>query len=194
MKKCLLLAAVCLLTLLPVRGFAAENSHSTGIFNPSIPIGGILIWSSKVKIPKDYLICDGRQLDSGQYNQLYNVIGYTFTPDNLKGGTYFNLPDMRGRFARGWDNSGTIDPNRKFGSKQDDTFKSHVHLGGYKLFNCENLVNATKELPRQKGFDFASEMRQVSPWQANSEATGGTETRPKNVALIYLIRYKTCPL
>ncbi len=77
-----------------------------------------------------------------------------------------------GRFIRGLDKSGKIDPSRKLGSKQEDSFKSHDHkisetsggLGG----SAPGLVMTNSHhAPKMTGFE------------------GGSETRPKNIALLY---------
>lgn len=88
------------------------------------------------------------------------------------GSTTFNLPDMRGEFARGWDNGRGIDSNRTFGSAQADELKAHTHAvaGG---------VNA------------ASGAAWNVPGSASgtSGSTGGTETRPRNKAKMFCIKY-----
>lgn len=87
-----------------------------------LPVGCILIFSSE-KAPKDFLPCDGRELSKIRYFQLYTLIKDTWgeTED-----TFF-LPDLRGQFIRGWDKDGDEDPERKFGSYQDDAFQGHGH-------------------------------------------------------------------
>lgn len=42
-----------------------------------------------------WLKCDGRLLDSNEYSNLFNVVGYTFGGS----GRFFNIPDGRGRIA-----------------------------------------------------------------------------------------------
>ena len=86
------------------------------------PIGTIQAFAF-TRIPKGWLFCDGRLLSKDEYTDLYNVIGYTFGGKRNK----FALPDLRGRFIRGWNNDGSIDIGRKFGSTQDDAIQSHSH-------------------------------------------------------------------
>lgn len=71
-----------------------------------------------------WLFCDGRQLDIEDYPELFNTIGFTFGGDNY---TKFQLPDLRGRFIRGWDNAGKIDEGRTLWSYQDDSLQEHRH-------------------------------------------------------------------
>jgi len=44
--------------------------------------------------PENWFYCDGQQLQIGQYQALYSLIGSTFGGDNR---TVFNLPDFRSR-------------------------------------------------------------------------------------------------
>ena len=87
------------------------------------PIGTIQAFAFN-DVPLGWLVCDGSALPISEYEALYDVIGDTFG----KGGDdMFCLPDLRGQFVRGWDNSGKIDPGRIFGRSQNDTFQGHAH-------------------------------------------------------------------
>lgn len=54
----------------------------------------------EAKIPKDYMLCDGRALLIADYPELYENIGIIHGGDGL---TYFNLPKAGKRFAVGYD-------------------------------------------------------------------------------------------
>lgn len=91
------------------------------------------------------------------------------------GTTTFLLPDLRGEFIRSWDDSRGIDSSRVFGSLQIDSFKAHTHTvtaGGSYLF----AVN---------GGGSAGSATSGS----TSSSVGGTETRPRNIALLACIKY-----
>ncbi|MDP4145255.1 MAG: tail fiber protein [Bacillota bacterium] len=60
-------------------------------------IGTILPWSIK-RVPNNWALCQGQQLQISQYQALYSLIGTTYGGD---GKTYFNLPDLRGRVLVG---------------------------------------------------------------------------------------------
>lgn len=87
------------------------------------PIGTIQTFAFN-RIPEGWMACDGRILCVNDFYELYDVIGNTFGGD---GETQFALPDLRGRFVRGWNNSVGLDSNRKFGSYQEDAFQNHAH-------------------------------------------------------------------
>lgn len=59
--------------------------------------------------PNASLLCDGSAVSRTTYSALYAVIGDTFGEGN--GSTTFNVPDMRGEFARGRDRGRGKDPD-----------------------------------------------------------------------------------
>lgn len=76
-----------------------------------VPVGGIINFAGSVdKIPNDYMLCDGRELEMNIYRSLYNQIGDRFNNSyNYQGIKYdnpqdgcFRLPDLRGRFVVGY--------------------------------------------------------------------------------------------
>jgi hypothetical protein len=98
------------------------------------------------------------------------------------GTTTFNIPDLRGVFIRGFHDMNTLretDTTRVFGSYQEDEFKSHTHRAGY--FNAPVGGGAWSGILRSDGYFGTS--------SAQTGSEGGTETRPKNVALLACIKY-----
>lgn len=94
------------------------------------------------------------------------------------GTSTFNLPDLRGEFIRGWADGRAVDTGRSLGSAQADEFKSHTHT--YTLaYNAGTIVPTGSPNAAAVGF---------TPNTATG-ATGGTETRPRNVALLACIKY-----
>lgn len=86
----------------------------------AVPIGAIFPWAGQAEswedIPEGYLLCDGSEVETYRYRDLYNVIGNLYngsaplTTVSTSGGT-FRLPDLRGRFPLGYqlmDNSLTV--------------------------------------------------------------------------------------
>ena len=139
-----------------------------------IPAGSMTLFAATT-VPSGWLECNGALISTTTYANLYSIIGTTYG----SGSGTFALPDMRGYFARGWDHGAGVDPGRTFGSTQADAFASHVH-GTYNYIIPNSGPNP--------GFQGAS---LYSPTNSGSGtfATGGTETRPKNVALMYIIKY-----
>jgi microcystin-dependent protein len=75
--------------------------------------------------PAGWLKANGAAVSRTTYAVLFAAIGTTFGPGD--GTTTFNLPDLRGQFPRGWDDSRGVDPSRVFGSTQASQNLSHVH-------------------------------------------------------------------
>lgn len=91
--------------------------------NELCPIGTIQAFAFNT-IPDGWLICDGGLLSINLFPELYSVIGTVFGGN---GESNFAIPDLRGRFIRGWNAEGENDPERTFGSTQEDTMQDHQH-------------------------------------------------------------------
>lgn len=87
------------------------------------PIGTIQAFALN-HIPEGWMVCDGSILFINEYPDLFNAVGHTFGGN---GKTNFAIPDLRGRFIRGWDDTGKLDAKREFGSYQEDAFQTHAH-------------------------------------------------------------------
>lgn len=112
-----------------VLDFWVRNGGEIGPYVPPVPGGvvpvGTLIWYASGRTPSGWLPCDGAAVKRRQYPFLFSAIGTTFGIGN--GTTTFNLPDLTGRFIRGWGPVNDFDPNRVFGSYQEDLLFSHDH-------------------------------------------------------------------
>ena len=186
------------------------------------PIGTIQAFAFN-GIPKGWLPCDGRQLQISEYPDLFRVIRFTFGGDKKES---FFLPDLRGRFIRGWDSKGKKDEKRIFGSKQEDALQNHAHksvfsenltsengshshtikyenesygYGGmfsstyymrhitdlksydHEMSACLSSGSHTHSLPQIK----TEEVKDLK----KTKVRFSNETRPKNIALLYCIKY-----
>lgn len=125
--------------------------------------------------PLGWLKADGSAISRATYSILFSKIGTTFGIGD--GSTTFNIPDLRGYFVRGYDNGRNIDNGRIFGSNQTDDLKSHLHTQSYPR-------PATNYLGSLGG-----SLSDSTATTCNTGSTGGTETRPKNIALLACIKY-----
>lgn len=139
---------------------------------------GQVAWCAGSSPPEGWLECNGALVSRAAYAALFAVIGTTYGAGD--GSTTFKLPDLRGEFIRGWDHGRGVDNGRAFGSAQADAFKSHRHTlaapdGGN--------VNTPYEM-------WTSPIStQDNPTGAYTNYTGGTETRPRNIAMMAVIKY-----
>lgn len=134
---------------------------------------GVVEFFARNTAPTGYLKANGAAVSRTTYAALFAVIGTTFGAGD--GSTTFNVPDMRAEFPRGWDDGRGVDSGRSFGSAQADDFKSHAHgIVGY------------SGNPGSSPTISSSVLNQVT---VNTQSNGGTETRPRNIALLACIKY-----
>jgi microcystin-dependent protein len=156
-----------------VRTFPFRQNYEA---NKTIPIGTVQafagqIGSSQATLPHGWLICNGAAISRTQFAELFALIGTTYGTGD--GSTTFNLPDLRGEFIRGFDGGRGVDTGRVFGSAQADEFKAHTHLE----YSWNAAGSATVG---GVGGNFGT---------AQTGSAGGTETRPRNIAMHYIIKY-----
>lgn len=137
----------------------------------SVPAGAVQYFAMS-SAPTGYLKANGALLSTTTYAALFAAIGYTFGGS----GASFNVPDLRGEFVRGWDDSRGVDTSRTFGSAQADDLKSHTHT--YIASNSNNI---------DKG--GGGGQANTGTYTGNTGGTGGTETRPRNIALLACIKF-----
>lgn len=137
------------------------------------PLVGTILAFGGSSAPDKYVLCHGQELDRVTYATLFAVIGTSFGDGN--GVSTFNVPDLRGEFLRGWDASKGVDPGRVFGSSQSGAIQSHVHNQSYYDLGLNTSTG---------GFALRGA---IGGGTAPTSATGGSETRPRNVAVNYII-------
>jgi len=168
----------------------------TGVYD-GVPVGSVVLHSTTTP-PTDFLYCNGQAVSRTTYSNLFTVIGTRYgVGDNS---TTFNVPDMRGLFARGLDDGKGNDPDSSFrviGSTQSDAFQGHYH---YEVED-PSLGMAAGSNERKCGRRSISSgfEEQTAAWGCGNpveDATHGTprtglETRPENMAWAYMIKYRT---
>ena len=91
------------------------------------PPAGAVMPFAQSSAPTGWLKCNGAAVSRTTYATLFAAIGTTYGAGD--GSTTFNLPELRGEFIRGLDDSRGIDTARALGSAQSDANKSHTHTG-----------------------------------------------------------------
>jgi microcystin-dependent protein len=146
------------------------------------------------------LFLDGTSYAVSAYNDLFNVIGYTFGGS----GSNFNVPDSRGEFFRGWDAGRGVDTGRGFGTWQDGGNESHSHPGSTLVSDPGHLHGISPQPPTTattqaaSGSDItvatgaagaaATQTGGAHTHTVNISADGISESRPRNIAVSYFIK------
>lgn len=127
------------------------------------PVGSAIPWP-QATAPAGYLVCNGQSFNKTTYPLLAKAY-----PSGV-------LPDLRGEFLRGLDAGRGVDSGRAVLSAQGDAFRAHNHsvIG-------EDSGSGTAYFGRGNG-----SRRTISKDAMNLE--GGTETRPRNIAFLYIVR------
>lgn len=146
------------------------------LIDAAVPPGKVAPFA-RVTAPNSWSIADGGELNRTADARLFAVIGTTFGAGN--GTTTFNKPNLCGEFVRGLDLGRGVDPGRVLGSPQADEIKSHSHATDWQMAfeggSADNRMASGSSL-------------ESNHFQLPTEGTGGTETRPRNVALLYCIK------
>lgn len=134
----------------------------------ALPVGVPVPWPSATP-PTGWLKCNGATFTAAQYPKLAQVY-----PTLI-------LPDLRGEFIRGWDDGRGVDPGRLILSNQLHMLASHSHT----LVSWPNSGN-----PASHGGAQDANGGNGGAYQSNSPVlpSGGTETRPRNIAFNYIVR------
>jgi microcystin-dependent protein len=162
---------------------ALNLSASSPQFNSLCPPGSIMAYVGTTA-PGGWLLCNGSEASRAAYPALFAVIGAAYGPGN--GLTTFNLPDCRGVFLRGLDSGRNYDTGRTLGSYQGDLFASHDHAS-QKFADGKFLTDSLGTGSSQAGYNV-TEANGTAP-HIRTDPTGGSETRPKNVSVNYIIKF-----
>lgn len=169
------------------------------------PVGTIIPYSGDAKTQRDtlkaagWLICDGAELSQTEYKELFDTIGQAFgSPADGR----FNIPDFRGLFLRGVSEDSGNDPDAASRTALHDNGNAGNAVGSFqpwatgkprKDFTATIPKNKIGNSKLDKGacVDDAGKYRDEDGY-GDTDGTGGDkETRPINVYVYYLIKWKT---
>jgi microcystin-dependent protein len=165
---------------------------------PQVPVGSVFYIAGALA-PPGFLLANGDVLPNGtgtvqgktgDFSRLYAVLGSAY-------GALGQLPDLRGEFVRGLDSGRGIDAGRVLGTSQLDQFQGHRNLAvqdpftssfqtGFQAWSSEGSGTAS---------GGGAAMRQKNVWDSistdgvNGAPRVGRETRPRNVALLPVIKF-----
>lgn len=173
----------------------------------ALPAGAVMPFAMATA-PTGWFSCDGTLLSRTTYALLFAAIGTTYGVGD--GSTTFAIPDLRGYFVRGSGTNSDTVASGAFGAKQVTDNLSHNHsvtvnaggdhnhafqngsgagsglfttIGGQGQYTVDTNPNgdahSTQALANSGAHSHS----------ASSGASGGTESRPYNIALLYCIKY-----
>jgi microcystin-dependent protein len=151
----------------------AASKLATSAQQALLPAGAVMPFAMN-SAPAGWLAADGTAVSRSTYATLFAAISTAHGVGD--GSTTFNLPDLRGIFVRGSGEqtiSGTS-YSGTFSEKQQDAFKSHTHAVG------DTTITGSGGGTSYRANEGAAQ---------RTTATGGTETRPANIALLYCIKF-----
>jgi microcystin-dependent protein len=148
--------------------------------------------------PTGWLKANGAAISRTTYATLFASIGTTFGSGD--GSTTFNVPDLRGEFPRGWDDSRGIDTSRVFGSSQSHGIPrmrggvtdSHGNaaMGAYNVSGFTNpFVNAGGDSSYRTALQTATTPSVYVEFDSNRVIPESADVRPRNIALLACIKF-----
>tara|TARA_R110000787_G_scaffold34909_1_gene90095 strand:+ start:883 stop:1728 length:846 start_codon:yes stop_codon:yes gene_type:complete len=153
-----------------------------------VPTGTVIYHAANTP-PTNFIKANGAAVSRSTYSDLFTAVGTTFGVGD--GSTTFNVPDLRGEFMRGWDDSRGIDGSRVFGSAQSDDNKSHGHA--YTLCSDNSGASGTSGgfITRNIGISYVGPATGTRSTAAGRQIgiSGGSEARPRNLAMLACIKY-----
>jgi len=169
----------------------AASKLSTAAQQSLLPAGAVMPFAMN-SAPAGWLAADGALVNRTTYAALFTALGTTYGVGD--GSTTFALPDLRGYFVRGSGTNGDGTAAGTFGVKAADQIKAHQHFvfksgnGGLTALSADNYPTEQGE----RGNSNAAYIIAGSASEANfglTSNTGDTETRPKNIALLYCVKF-----
>ena len=204
-------------TLPGTDGSAGEFLKTDGSGNLSFSIvqgvpSGAVFCIAVASVPSGYLECNGATVSRTTYAALFAVIGTQYGSTNSSN---FKVPDLRGEFVRGFDNGRGVDSGRSVASSQSaqnqshnhsasatSTAGAHSHALNYQRKHVEDTGTAAVTDIRREGGDgdggsqnFTNNTNSgfmnnatVSVSTSVSIGNQGSEARPRNIAMMYVIK------
>ena len=186
----------------------ADNSVTQAKINSAViftPVGTVITYAGSTA-PTGYLKANGDTIPDGSgtvqgitadFSALYAVVGAT-------------LPDLRGEFIRGFDDGKGTDSGRAIRSSQTDQNKQHNHTANsttqttsitgtfgsepYSYAPTGVFSRTSNNHSEDQSQGFSGQIVHLDASHQHTTNTtiqndGGTETRPRNVALLMCIKF-----
>ena len=160
----------------------------------ALPVGTMVAFPVD-KIAPGFLEVDGSVKSIAAYPDLAAFLGTAFNKGD-EGASNFRLPESRGEFLRGWDHGRGVDAGRAIGSAQLDALQNLTGSlgsvldvqssasGAFTVAASGTGAYATGNTGNYKQFTF----------DASKVARTSTETRPRNLAVMWCIKAWNAPI
>jgi len=172
---------------------AATKSYVDQVTPP-----GMIATYAGTSAPTGWLACQGQAISRTTYADLFTAISTTWGSGD--GSTTFNVPDLRGMFVRGTgtnatgSSSGTVGPS--VGAYAADTYLNHSHgvtdPGHTHTYSYSSIAAGGSAIAGNPPYQVTSPTSTTSTattgLTVNTSTTGGTETKPKNYGVLYIIK------
>lgn len=204
-------------TLPGTDGSAGEFLKTDGSGNLSFSIvqgvpSGAVFCIAVASVPSGYLECNGATVSRTTYAALFAVIGTQYGSTNSSN---FKVPDLRGEFVRGFDNGRGVDSGRSVASSQSAQNQSHNHSASATSTAGahSHSLNFQRKQVEDTGTAFVTDIERrggdgdggsttftnntdsgfmnnatVSVSTSVSIGNQGSEARPRNIAMMYVIK------
>ena len=152
----------------------------------SVPIGSFTAFLG-TNVPENWKEANGESLSKATYPELYAQIGDRYGSDDSLS---FNLPDLRGEFIRGWDNGRGVDSGRQLGSYQADALQNVTGTFGPVRESEFSATGAFSDSGSNVGGAGGGMPSNLVNFDLSNVARTASETRSRNIAVMYIIRVK----
>ncbi|MGX1185009.1 phage-related tail fiber protein [Pseudomonas sp. F-14 TE3623] len=164
----------------------------------ALPVGAS-VWFPVNKVPPGFLEIDGSVKSIAAYPDLAAFLGTDFNKGD-EGAGNFRLPESRAEFLRGWDHGRGVDAGRAIGSYQLDALQNITGtigdmprgIGGTNAFGSgafTSVVSSNGGSADGSAISYAD-----FTFDASRVVRTSTETRPRNLAVMWCIKAWNAPI
>lgn len=184
-------------------GSGTWTDVSTVVGTTNREVGEIVSFGG-TSAPSNWLLCDGSTVSRTTYSALYAVTGDAFGEGD--GSTTFHVPDLRGTFLRGFDNTAGNDPDSasrtalntggntgdNIGSEQSWAMEEHGHTGqsgnNFSMAATGSVLNSGTQNNFRAGTAATAGINTTAPTPTiSADNISSNETRPRNVSVNFII-------
>jgi len=180
--------------VLPTLPTTALQAATKSYVDQVLPAGCIMPYAGTAA-PTSWLACEGQAVSQTTYATLFAAIGTTWDIGG-EGAGNFRLPDLRGMFVRGTgtnatgSSSGAVGPS--VGAYAADTYLNHSHA----ITDPGHTHTYSFTEANPSGIAGGSQFKtatnntgsNTTGITVDTSTTGGTETKPKNYGVLYIIK------